>query len=85
MLLAFMGAEVIKIESAARIDSARQSSLTMGVVAKSIDESPLFNTLNLNKFSVTLDLSQPKGAELAKGIVKLSDVVAQNMRPGAME
>lgn len=85
MLLALMGAEVIKIESARRIDSSRQSSLTMGVVFKSLDESPVFNTLNLNKFGVTLDLSQPKGVELAKKIVKLSDVAAENMRPGVME
>ncbi len=85
MLLALMGAEVIKIESMRRIDSARQSSLTMGVRFNSVDESPVFNTVNLNKFSVTLDLSQPQGVELAKGIVKLSDVVAQNMRPGVME
>ncbi|GAF86857.1 unnamed protein product, partial [marine sediment metagenome] len=41
--------------------------------------------LNMNKMSVTLNLSQPKAVELAKRIVQISDVAVQNMRPGAMD
>jgi benzylsuccinate CoA-transferase BbsF subunit len=40
--------------------------------------------VNLNKIGVTLDLSRPKGVELAKRIVRISDIAAENMRPGAM-
>lgn len=85
MLLAYMGAEVIKIESSKRIDTARKGSITTGQAFAGWDSSSLFNNLNLNKLSVTLDLSQPKGVELARRIVSISDVVAQNMRPGVMD
>jgi benzylsuccinate CoA-transferase BbsF subunit len=84
-LLAFMGAEVIKIESRKRIDYSRIRSLSTGQWFFDLDQSPVFNTINLNKMSVTLDLSQPQGVVLAKRIVGMSDVVIQNMRPGAME
>ena len=85
MLLAFMGAEVIKIESMKRSDLARRSAFTTGQSFTGLDQSSVFNDLNLNKLSVTLNLSQPKGVELAKQIVRISDVVAQNMRPGVMD
>lgn len=85
MLLAYMGAEVIKIESAKRIDSARMGSITTGQTFAGWDSSSVFNNLNLNKLGVVLDLSHPKGVELAKQIVGISDVVAQNMRPGVMD
>jgi benzylsuccinate CoA-transferase BbsF subunit len=85
MLLAYMGAEVIKIESRKRIDTSRHGSITTGQTFSGWDSSSIFNNVNLNKLSVALDLSQPKGAELAKRIVGISDVVAQNMRPGVMD
>ena len=85
MLLAYMGAEVIKLESAKRIDSARMGSMTTGQSFTGFDSSSVFNNLNLNKLSVTLDLSNPRGVELAKQIVSVCDVVVQNMRPGAMD
>jgi len=84
MLLAYMGAEVIKIESRARVDSARLGSITTGQVSGNLDASSVFNNVNLNKLGVALDLSRPKGVELAKRIVRISDVAAENMRPGAM-
>lgn len=84
-LLAFMGAEVIKVESRRRLDHTRVRSLMGGAFASGPDESPIFNDLNLNKLSVTLNLSHRKAVELAKGLVRISDVVAQNMRPGVME
>lgn len=84
MLLAYMGAEVIKIESRGRADSARMGSITTGQVSSNLDASPVFNNVNLNKLGVALDLSRPEGLELAKRIVRISDVAAENMRPGAM-
>jgi len=85
MLLAYMGAEVIKIESAKRIDTSRMGSMTTGQAFSGWESSSVFNNLNLNKLGVALDLSHPKGVELAKEIVHISDVVAQNMRPGVMD
>jgi benzylsuccinate CoA-transferase BbsF subunit len=84
MMLAYMGAEVIKIESRGRADSARMGSITTGQVSNNLDASPVFNNVNLNKLGVSLDLSRPEGLELAKRIVRISDVAAENMRPGAM-
>lgn len=84
-LLAFLGAEVIKIESMARVDPSRMMTLTIGRAFEGVEHSPVFNSINLNKLSVKLNLKQPKGVELAKKIIQISDVVTQNMRPGAMD
>jgi benzylsuccinate CoA-transferase BbsF subunit len=83
-LLAFLGAEVIKIESMARVDPSRRMTLTIGQAFEGVDHSPVFNSINLNKLSIKLNLKQSKGVELAKKLVQISDVASQNMRPGAM-
>ena len=49
------------------------------------DESFIFNTLNLNKLSLTLNLSKPEAVEIARSLAKISDVVTQNMRPGVLD
>ncbi len=84
-LLAFLGAEVIKVESMARVDPSRMMTLTIGQAFEGVDHSPVFNSINLNKMSAKLNLKHPKGIELAKKLIQISDVVSQNMRPGAME
>ena len=84
-LLALLGADVIKIESMARPDPSRHMSLTIGQAFEGVDHSPVFNSINLNKHSVKLNLKHPKAVELAKKIIQISDVVTQNMRPGAMD
>jgi len=84
-LLALLGADVIKIESRGQYDGARMFSLTTGQYFSEPDHSPVFNDINLNKMSVNLDLKQPKGVELANELVKISDIVTQNMRPGVMD
>jgi benzylsuccinate CoA-transferase BbsF subunit len=85
LLLSFMGAEVIKIESRKRLDQTRHGSITTGDSFSDFDASPIFNNANLNKKGVTIDLSRPEGAELARRIVALSDVAMENMRPGVMD
>ena len=83
-LLGFLGAEVIKVESRKRIDHARNLSFSTGKRFSGPNESSVFNNLNLNKKSVTLNLSKSKGIELAKRLVGLSDIVMENMRPGVI-
>jgi benzylsuccinate CoA-transferase BbsF subunit len=85
LLLSFLGAEVIKIESRKRVDQMRQGSITTGDSFPNYNASPIFNNANLNKKSVTIDLSRPEGAELAKRVVAASDLVVENMRPGVMD
>ena len=83
-LLGFLGAEIIKVESRKRIDHARLISFTTATGFSGPDESPVFNSLNLNKNSVCLNLTQPKAVEIAKRLIEKSDVVLENMRPGVM-
>jgi benzylsuccinate CoA-transferase BbsF subunit len=84
LTLAFMGAEVIRIESSAELDHFRrpESAVSYGSTRAGHDS---FNTLNLNKLSVTLNLKTKKGVELAKKLVAKSDVVVDNFRPGVMD
>ena len=83
-LLSYMGAEVIKIESHGRIDQTRKGSIMNGDNFSGYDSSPTFNNANLNKQGVTLDITKPEGAALAKKIVEKCDIVVANMRPGKM-
>lgn len=84
-LLGYMGAEVIKIESRSRIDQTRKGTIMDTDNFDGLNYSPTFNNANLNKKGVSLDISKPEGAELAKRIVEKSDIVVSNMRPGKME
>lgn len=81
LLLALLGAEVIKIEARRRPDLARR-----GFMADYGDPelSPNFNELNLNKLGMTVDLSQPQGRELVERLISMSDVVVENFRPGVL-
>ena len=85
LLLGMLGAEIIKIESRARLDHTRLRSLMSGPNLASPDHSVIFAELNVNKLSLTLDLRKPPAIEIIKRLVKVSDVVAENMRPGVMQ
>ncbi|MFG1396311.1 CaiB/BaiF CoA transferase family protein [Roseixanthobacter pseudopolyaromaticivorans] len=78
MLLADMGADVIKIEPPGTGDSTRHS---MGFRLKGSD-SPGFLALNRNKRSITLDLKSPADQEVLHALVKTADVLVENGRPG---
>ncbi|MFC1534489.1 CaiB/BaiF CoA transferase family protein, partial [Thermodesulfobacteriota bacterium] len=68
-----------------RPDGSRMLSVTLAVRYEGKDESLLFNTLNLNKLDITLNLSNPKAVALAKDVAKLCDIVVENFRPGVMK
>ena len=84
LLLAFMGAEVIKLESRVDIDHFRrqESAVVWGSQRASID---CFNSLNANKMGVTLNLKTDAGVELAKRLVAISDVVVDNFKAGTID
>ncbi|MGN1002011.1 MAG: CaiB/BaiF CoA transferase family protein [Oscillospiraceae bacterium] len=84
-LLSFMGAEVVKVESNLRIDQTRHTGVFVGDGTTGTETSPAFNNINLGAKSVTLNLKNPKGIELAKRLVAESDIVMENMRPGVMK
>ena len=81
MLLADMGADVIKIEPPNVGDSTRQS---MGFRLKGSD-SPGFLALNRNKRSIALDLKTEEGRQTLHALVKTADVLVENARPGVAE
>jgi benzylsuccinate CoA-transferase BbsF subunit len=83
-VLADFGADVIKIESASRVDNIR----TTGVQPPgpgSINTNGVFNDTNTNKRSITLNLNTPRGIELAKQIVARSDIVTNNFTGDRMD
>jgi benzylsuccinate CoA-transferase BbsF subunit len=84
-LLGWLGAEVIKVESRTRLDHSRLRSLMGGAMQDGPDHSTIFNDLNTNKLSITLDLQREEARALLRRLVATSDVLVQNMRPGVME
>lgn len=79
-MLAYFGAEVIKVEPPHTGDPIRGWRL--------LDETGTaywWRSLARNKKCITLDLKQEKGRELAKTLIKDADVVIENFRPGMME
>ena len=78
-VLALMGAEVIKVEyrrKIGRADALRPWQFWM--------PAPLVAS-GANKRAITLDLSYPEGLELARRLVKISNVVTTSVRPGVMD
>jgi benzylsuccinate CoA-transferase BbsF subunit len=84
MLLADMGAEIIKIENNRRIDICRVITPFPDGERGGVNRGGMFNTYNRNKKSCTLDLTQPRAREIAKQLVLVSDVVAENFSPPVM-
>lgn len=79
VLMADLGAEVIKIEPPGVGDNARGSGLMPGF------PSTYFETNNRGVKSLTLNLKTPEGREILYELVKGADVFGQNFRPGAAE
>ncbi len=79
-VLGDFGADVVKVEDPGKGDPMRQwgRSLPKGL-------SPWWPVIGRNKRSVTLDLRQPEGRELALALIDQADVLIENFRPGAME
>jgi len=79
MLLADMGADVIKVENPAGGDTLR----SWPPISDGYSEN--FASLNRNKRSVTLDLKNPEDLEKFRALVKTADVLIENNRPGVMD
>lgn len=78
-LLAFLGAEVIRIESEKSLDITR----VYGV--KDINDAPGFKAVNPQKLSVQIDMKTRSGVELILDLLGKSDVLIENLRPGAVK
>ena len=79
MILADLGAEIIKIEPIEKGDETRSFPPFQGEL------SHYFIALNRNKKSVCLDLKTPEGLAIAKQLSQQCDIVLENFRPGVMD
>src|SRR5438876_2103955 len=79
-VLAWLGAEVVKIENPKTGDPARRV-----LPGKAPDDPWYFHMFNANKKSLTVDLKSPRGLELVKEMLKKADVTIENMAPGTIE
>ena len=79
MMLADLGAEVIKVERPGAGDDSRHFGPFVG------EESAYFMSINRNKKSITLNLKDPAAVEIVKRMIPKMDVVVENFRPGVME
>jgi crotonobetainyl-CoA:carnitine CoA-transferase CaiB-like acyl-CoA transferase len=79
LLLADMGAEVLRIESATRLDLLR----VLPPHDRGVSASHAY--LNRNKRSLALDLKQPQAIEVVKRLVAEHDIVLEQFRPGVMD
>jgi crotonobetainyl-CoA:carnitine CoA-transferase CaiB-like acyl-CoA transferase len=78
-LLAMLGAEVIKVETAAIPEEMRAYGGT------DINHAPFFLSINPEILSVDLDIKSPEGMASLRELIARSDIVLNNLRPGAME
>src|SRR2546430_14882456 len=78
MLLADMGADVVKIEPPGGEHTRREQEIAPGVSAS-------FLAVNRNKRSLVLDLKQPDGVAVLKRLVATADVLVENYRPGVAQ
>ena len=94
MWLGDLGAEVIKVEAIQRYDHARGPVVAPeGLTSypngqggpRPYDVMSAYIQGNRNKRAITIDLARPKGVELFKGLVRISDVVITNMVTGVPE
>ena len=78
-VLAWLGAEVIKLENPNGGDPGRKTG------AKPGKDGRWFVLLNANKKSVTVNLKTPEGVELVKSMAKNADIFVENFAPGTVE
>ncbi len=78
-LLAFLGAEVIRVESYDSLDATRAFG------NKDINDAPGFQAINPGKYSVQLSMKGEEGRGLVRELAKVSDIFIENLRPGAAQ
>jgi crotonobetainyl-CoA:carnitine CoA-transferase CaiB-like acyl-CoA transferase len=84
-VLACLGADVIKVESAGRPDLMRYSSTKPPTEDRWWEWGPLFHAVNLGKRGITLDLAGAEGVDMFERLLKSADVVIENYTPRVME
>ena len=84
MILADMGAEVIKVETRQRMDYMRLGRPIIGDEPDP-EQNPMFHNVNRGKRGITLNTTHPEAVELARRLAAECDVVIENFSPGVMQ
>ena len=88
-ILAEFGARVIKVEHANRPDNTRLAGRPIRngqkVEGPTKEMSSMFHQINHGKLGITLNAKEPRAVEILKRLAAESDVIVENMSPGAME
>jgi formyl-CoA transferase len=79
-VLAWLGADVVKVENPTGGDPGRRTGAT-----KPHRDDPYFLMYNSNKRSLTINLKSPRGLEIVKALAQKADVFVENFAPGAIE
>lgn len=82
-VLSDFGADVIKVESRANLDIARQGRPIIGEEYDP-NQNPLFHNVARNKRSLAINLKLDAGRDLLRRLVEHADVLVENMRPGTL-
>jgi crotonobetainyl-CoA:carnitine CoA-transferase CaiB-like acyl-CoA transferase len=83
--LAILGADVIHVESVKRPDGIRGHTVRSTNDDKWWEWTPLFHGPNTNKRDITLDMNSEKGRDLARDLIRRSDVMLENYAPRVMD
>ncbi len=83
--LASLGADVVKVESIQRPDPMRYNVLVDSSVDRWYEQGGIYQSANLNKRSVTLNLAERRGRDLALRLAADADVVVENFTPRVMD
>ena len=85
-LLGDLGAEIVKVERPDAGDDTRKwgPPYLKDAAGKDTNESGYYLSSNRNKRSITLDISQPRGQELARQMIAKSDIMVENFKVGDM-
>jgi crotonobetainyl-CoA:carnitine CoA-transferase CaiB-like acyl-CoA transferase len=77
--LAWLGADIVKVEN------PKVGDLGRSVGGQRANDALYFLQYNANKRSVAINLKDPRGLELVKGLAETADVMIENFAPGAIE
>lgn len=86
MIFGHFGAQVIKVESATHPDDLRTAApIKPGTNQAGLNASGYFNNFSSNKMSITLDMKNESARQVALDLVRHSDIVVENFKPGVLE
>ncbi|WP_051423175.1 CaiB/BaiF CoA transferase family protein [Arthrobacter sp. MA-N2] len=83
--LADHGAEVIRVESASRPDMTRVDRRYSKSSQSNLDDKPWFAHFNTSKYSLSLDLKNPRSRDVLDRLIAWADVVNENFTPGTLQ